>query len=85
MKMFAADERRHAAIPNTVGNNQILGDDISSFSATELLFADPVHHLEVSEGPPSRTERAKPQAVFCTPFNESVILLEEVIEIRYRP
>jgi hypothetical protein len=66
------------------GNDQILGNDISSFGATELPFANHVHYLKASKGPPSRTERAKPQAVSCTPFNESVILLDDVIEIRYR-
>jgi hypothetical protein len=42
--MFAADERLSCSNSKDSGNDQILGDDISSFDAMELPFANHVHY-----------------------------------------
>jgi hypothetical protein len=43
-KMFAADERRHAAIPKTVAMIRFWAMISSSFGTTELPFANHVHY-----------------------------------------
>ena len=47
----------------------------------DLPLPDHMHHLVAPQGSPGRWERAEPQTCFDQSFDESMVLLDQVIEV----
>ena len=67
-----------------LGNKAILGDDVSPLRPSELTLADHVHDFVAFQRSPCRVKEAESQTGLHQPFNESVILLNDVVQILAR-
>ena len=61
------------------GGTGDLSQDVSFFHATHLSFPDHVHHLVALQGSPRALERKEAHPWLDAPFDEAVILLDEII------
>src|SRR6266700_3156868 len=61
------------------GDERHLPQDVSFFHATHLPFPDHVHHLVALQGSPRGLERKEAHPGLNAPFDEAVILLDEII------
>jgi hypothetical protein len=64
-----------------LGNSCDLASHIPFFHALHLPFSDDVHHLKSLQCSPSRLEGEKAHSRFRQPFDEPMILFDEVIQI----
>jgi hypothetical protein len=62
-----------------------LPNDVVLRQPSHLSFADHVHRLDTLNGSPRRIERAKPLTGSNAPFDRSVILLHDVVQVAHRP
>src|SRR6266566_1972461 len=62
-----------------VGDEGDLPQNVSFFHTAHLPFPDHVHHLVSLQGSPRRLERKETHPWLDAPFDEPVILLDEII------
>jgi len=67
-----------------LGDKAILGDDVSPLRMEKLTLADHVHDFVAPQRSPCRVKGAESQSRLHAPFNRSVILLDDVVQILAR-
>ena len=64
-----------------IGHESNLSANVASPDSFNLSLPDHVHGLITADGPPRRIEAAEAESGVDSAFDESVVLLEDIIEV----